>query len=131
MYGQLSRLPQLKSLNGVPMESDRVKDSRESIDKFYNDLESILSTRVIPSAFIMNLDEAGFAEWQDSANVTVIVPSYVSDEDIKCPVDRQRKRASLLVAIAADGSVFTPSVVVPRKTIETELYELGYKPDKV
>ena len=66
MYGQLSRLPQLKSLNGVPMESDRVKYSRESIDKFYNDLESILSTRVIPSAFIMNLDEAGFAEWQDS-----------------------------------------------------------------
>ena len=53
----------------------------------------------------------------------MIVPSYVSDEDIKCPVDRQGKRASLLVAIAEDGSVFTPAVVVPRKTIETELYE--------
>ena len=131
LYGQLSRLPQLKSLDGVPMESDRVKCSKESIDKFYNDLESILSTRVVPSAFIMNLDEAGFAEWQDSARVTVIVPSYVSDEDIKCPVDRQGKRASLLVAIAADGSAFTPAVVVPRKTVETELYEFGYTTDKI
>ena len=131
LYGQLSRLPQLKSLDGVPMESDRVKCSKESIDKFYNDLESILSTRVVPSAFIMNLDEAGFAEWQDSARVTVIVPSYVSDEDIKCPVDRQGKRASLLVAIASDGSAFTPAVVVPRKTVETELYEFGYTTDKI
>lgn len=45
----------------------------------------------------------------------MIVPSYVSDEDIKCPVDRQGKRASLLVTIAGDGSGFTPAFVVPKK----------------
>ena len=63
LYGQLSRLPQLKSLDGVSMENDRIKCLKESIGMFCNDLESILSAKIIPNAFVMKLDKAGFVEW--------------------------------------------------------------------
>lgn len=36
-------------------------------------MESILSTRAITSSLVINLDEVGLAEWQDLANVTVVV----------------------------------------------------------
>lgn len=54
-------------------EDDWVKCSIELIDEFYNNMESILSTRAITSSFVINLDEVGLAEWQDLANVTVVV----------------------------------------------------------
>lgn len=131
LYGQLSRVPQLKCLDGVPMESDRVNCSIQAIEQYYNDLESILSKQTIPSAFVINIDEAGFAEWQDSMCHSVIVPSCVNEDEVKLPVNRQGKRASLLAGICADGSTVIPAIVVPRKTVETELYESGYTRDKV
>ncbi len=131
LYGQLSRLPQLKTLEGVPMEDNRVNCSIESIEKYYNDLEQLLQSRVIPSAFIFNIDEAGFAERTDSANISVVVPADAKEDEIKVPIDRQGKRASLLAGISADGDTLTPAIVVHRKTIETELFENGYTPEKV
>lgn len=37
----------------------------------------------------------------------------------------------MVAGICADGSHITPGVVIPRKTIETELYECGYTKEKV
>lgn len=131
LYGQLSRVPQIKSIDADPMEKNRVDCPIELIEQFYNDLESILDTNKIPSAFVFNIDEAGFSEWADSTKMTVLVPVDAKTEDTKIPIEREGKRASFLAGICADGSTLKPAIVVPRKTIELELYDQGYTPDKL
>lgn len=131
LYGHLSRLHQIKTLDGTPMEDDRVNSSIEYIDKYYNDLEQLLKSHVISSAFVFNIDEAGFADWADSTNIVVFVPANTNDKDIKVPWDKNGTRASLLAGIWADGSTLIPVVAIPRKTIEEELYYFGYTSEKV
>lgn len=55
----------------------------------------------------------------------------VNDEDIKIPVDRNRKRTSLLAGICHDGSTLIPAIEIQHKNIKEEIYEFGYTSDKV
>jgi hypothetical protein len=50
-------------------------------------------------------------------------------DDVYFSVDRVSQRNSLLVAIVADGTFLKPLMILPRKTIETELYEQGITAD--
>lgn len=50
---------------------------------------------------------------------------------MKIPIEREGKRASFLEGICADGSSLRPAIVISRKTIELELYDQGYNPDKL
>jgi hypothetical protein len=55
----------------------------------------------------------------------VMVPSTYEADQIPIPVDRVARRTSLLVCISADGSYLRPLLILPRKTIESELIEQG------
>jgi hypothetical protein len=45
-------------------------------------------------------------------------------------VSRDDKRASCVACIVANGRAPKPLIVIPRKTIEFELYECGFTPDR-
>jgi hypothetical protein len=121
--------PHCRPITGVPMEKERVACDPAEVDKFYEALSRVLANT--PSCLVFNCDEAGFQEWADRKEVTVIVPSYYSGEKIELPTDRSTKRCSLLGCICADGSTVKPLLIVSRKTSELELYEIGYTPEKV
>jgi hypothetical protein len=55
----------------------------------------------------------------------VIVPTCYQGDEIPIPVDSAAQRNSLLIYIAADGTYLRPLLILPRKTIESELIEQG------
>ena len=126
----MHRIPQIKAVNGIKMKSNRVQCDPDLIDLFYDELEELLSLG-IPSAFIINIDESGYCDWIDTNDTKVLVPFDFERNEIEIPVDRCSKRASMVAGICADGSHITNGFVIPRKTIETELYECGYTKEKV
>ena len=85
LYKLIGQIPQLKSVTGIPMESERVNCGIHMIDQYYDDLEEVLKLG-IPSAFIINIDEAGYSEWVDARNVKVIVPPEYENNEIKIPI---------------------------------------------
>jgi hypothetical protein len=110
------------------MERERVDADPEEIEHFYEQLE--LVSEDLPAGLLINLDETGHQEWVDAHRELVMVPVEYSEKTILIPVDRSEKRSTLLGAIAVDGTCLKSMVVVPRITIETELYEHGEAPDK-
>lgn len=58
LYKLIQRIPQLKSVEGEPMDSLRIECSYQEIDSYYNELETILQ-RKIPAPFVINIDESG------------------------------------------------------------------------
>ena len=98
------------------MASDCVDCDPEEINDYFDHLESVLDGS-IPAPFVINIDQSGFQEWADKRNLVVVVPAEVTQDEIKIPVARTTKHASILAGIAADGSTITPAVIVPRKTI--------------
>jgi hypothetical protein len=85
----------------------------------------------VPRDFIFNVDETGCGEYIDSKNVTILIPTAHKGEKINITVHRQCKRATLTACIAVDGSVVKPFVILPRETIDEEIFRAGYTPDKV
>jgi hypothetical protein len=55
----------------------------------------------------------------------VIVPVCDQPDEIPIPVDNAVQRKPLLVCIVANGTDFRPLLILPRKTIESELIEQG------
>ena len=66
----------------------------------------------------------------DARNKKVIVPPEYENNEIKIPISRSAKRSSMVVGICADGTSIKPGLAIPRKTVELELMENGYTPDK-
>jgi hypothetical protein len=85
----------------------------------------------VPREFIFNVDETGCDEFVDSKNVPVLVPTAHKGDHVDIPINRQSKRATLTACIAADGSALKPFVILPRETIDEDIYRAGYTPDKV
>lgn len=75
-------------------------------------------------SFIYNFDEVGYQEYVDSREITVVVPQNFSSEKVFMPYDRNTKRCSAIVSIALDGENPTPSLILPRKTIDSEVYSI-------
>ena len=118
------RIKEIKLIDAIPMESERIQVSEEDIAQKYKELEEHL--KVIPGEFIFNVDETGCSDWVDSHEMKVFVPSDYESSSIKYPRNRASKRASLVGCIAADGSTLKPMIIIPRKTIEEELELYGY-----
>jgi hypothetical protein len=59
----------------------------------------------------------------------VVVPVDFEDTVLLIAVTRNDKRAPCVAGIAANIRVPKPLIVIPRKTIEIDLYEYGYTPD--
>ena len=127
----LSRMPIFKTVTGIPMEDSRNFCDESEIDSYLQQLEDVLRVGQVPAAFIMNIDEAGFAEYVDTHNSVRIVPASYAQKTVPVPVSRAEKRASLLAGICADGDTLKPMIVVPRDTMERELILRGYTVDKI
>ena len=121
----------LKTVTGVPMEDERIFSSEEEIDTFFARIEEILRIVDVPSAFLMNIDEAGFDQYVDARKSTRLVPSSYEHAEVPAPVTRAEKRATLLAGICADGHCLKPLLILQRDTMEAELLQLGYTVDKV
>ena len=107
---------------GVPLDRNRLNGSEDDIDIYYDLLEADV-TRVNPS-FIYNLDEVGFQDFVDSKSVTVIVPENFPSEKVNISCDRNEKRCSALVSISLDGENVPPTLILPRLTIDSEVYSV-------
>jgi hypothetical protein len=116
-------------VDGKPMDARRIECNPDEIDHYYRTLANTLKD--IPSALVINLDETGHDEWGDKKKHKVVVPISFSGSSIEIPVARESKRSTVLGAIVANGAHLQPLVIVPRVSIETELFELGYTPDVV
>jgi hypothetical protein len=67
----------------------------------------------------------------DARPETVVVPADSPLNHIYIPADGSIKRSTLVAAIAADGTGLKPLIIVPRLTIERELFFWGYELTKV
>ena len=103
--------------------------SQEDIQNYYFELSAWIED--IPGAFIYNVDETGCCEWVDATEVKVIVPKSYFEERINIPVDRNSKRATLIGCIVGDGTNMKPMIILPRKTIENDIFLAGYNENNV
>lgn len=65
----------MKTVDGKPMESERVHCNPEEIDTFYNLLQFALDG--VPAAFVCNIGESGFQDWVGSRTEKVVAPSVI------------------------------------------------------
>ena len=117
-------IDEVKTVRGIPMEQQRVSASNDDIMKYYDLLNAMIQQ--IPGSFIFNVDESGCCDWTDAHEVKVLVPQWYEDSNIKIPVDRNSMRATIVGCIAADGTCMKPLVLLPRKTIDSDLILYGY-----
>jgi hypothetical protein len=110
-------------ITSYPLEQDSVNTDPHKMQAFLDRLKHYVEGLL--SAFIFNLDESGFQDWADRRKPTVIVPATYHEFEITCPIDRATKRSSLLVCIAAEGTYLKLLLILPRKTIEPEVFEQG------
>ena len=116
-----------KTCEGQPMEKTRCEADLQEIVDFYDNLGTFFEKNPVPDAFCFNVDESGFQPWADRTSDLVVIPLEANDKDVVFPVDRTRKRSSLVAAIAADGTYLAPLIIIPRKTIEKEMLACGYR----
>lgn len=107
-----------------PMEDHRLQVSAGDIDAYFGLLTQAIEG--VPSGLIFNLDESGFQRFVDLKHSSIVVPRDASHA--LHSVSRQEKRATFLLTVAADGTCLKPLLVVPRVTIEAELFLAGYGP---
>ena len=108
-----------KLIKSSPIEIGRWEVQYNDIVNFYHDLESKITH--IPTGFVFNLDESGEIDYVDAHDIHVFVPDAI--DRYEYPIDRSAKRISLLHCIATDGTSCTPLIVIPRKTVDNEVYD--------
>jgi hypothetical protein len=119
----LARDGRTKSAVAHPMDDQRMMVSREKIIEYIDVLYGTVHNA--RAAFIFNMDEMGHQDWADAHDVICIVPTERDDSPLYYPVKRSGKRITLVACIAADGSYMKPTVILSRKTYETEVFERG------
>jgi hypothetical protein len=122
-------MPTVKSVIGVPTESERVSVDPGEIEAWFNKLEE--KVQGIPRAFVFNVDETGCSEYSDSREVRALVPIDYPAPSVPVPVNRHSKRSTLTACIAADGFRAKPFLIVSRATAENELRLYGYDRNNV
>ena len=125
----IRRQQTLKTVKARPMEDRRVLCDQDAIDDYLDELKRMVNDR--PACLVCNLDEMGYLEYQDTPVQTVVVPEFHKGGDMPLMVNRCKRRMSILTCIFADQTTAVPLVVLSRKTIEKELYDFGFTPEKV
>jgi hypothetical protein len=125
----LARDPMIKSCTAIPIETKRAEVTVEQIQEHFERLSANLSG--VPAHFVFNIDEMGHQEWADATQKVCFVPVSHTEKQVYYPVPRMGKRITLLACVAADGSFLKPTVIIPRKTYDEDLYLLGMTPEKV
>jgi hypothetical protein len=125
----LMRHGAVRSIKGVPMETNRLEVTADEINEYFALL--FRTVHGAPAAFVFNMDEMGHHDWADAKKVVCYAPSDSTEDVIYYPVPRAGKRITLIACIAADGSALKPSLVIVRKTFDAELALQGYSNDKL
>lgn len=110
------------TVKAKPMERERMSVTIKSIEAYFDRLEAAI--RDVPAAMIFNLDESGFDRYCDASSNVVILPKGC--DQARYAVDRKEKRATLLAVVACDGTTAKPLVIVPRKTVDSEMICAGF-----
>ena len=122
----INRSTAFKTVDGKPIEEERLKVSIQKISNYFDISEEAI--KGVPSALVFNLDESGFQKFADARNNTIIIPK---NSDLKFyPISRNEKRATFLAAVAADGHAIKPLLILARKNVELELFLAGYTDDQ-
>jgi hypothetical protein len=119
-------IPGCKTIRGVPQKASRVMYDEREIDE-YNMLESLITGA--PAAIVYNVVEVGFDLWVDASRMVVVVTSSYPGTEIAVPVARGDSLASMIACVVRNGRSLKPYIVMPRKTLEVELYESGFPPE--
>jgi hypothetical protein len=85
----------------------------------------------VPTHFVFNMDEMGHQDWADRTEKTCLVLADHPTKQFNVPVSWTGKRITLMTAIAADGSVLKPEIIIPRKIVDTDLLLTGLTSEKV
>jgi len=128
LYKTIKELP-IKVATAVPVESNRFAIDVGAVDAYLNKLKSIEG--VPSSSLIVNIDESGQQDWSDRRKMPCYVPSSMSGNTVRVPVDGASVRSTLAVAISLNGDLLKPLMIVNRKTEDTELVKFAYTSDKV
>ena len=123
----INRRTDFKTAMAPPMEKKRVEVGIDAIMRYFEALQEAVDG--VPAALVLNLDESGFQRFADAANETVIVSKGCQRPVHAVP--RDEKRATFLAAITASGRYLRPLMILPRLTIEAELFACGYSEDVV
>jgi hypothetical protein len=129
LHHMVERDPRLKTCRGIPMEDSRVAGTSEQITEFFREGFEILQG--VPAHFVFNMDEMGHQQWADRKEITCVVPSQHEGDHVNFPVQRTGKRITLIACIALDGSFLKPTIIIPRKTVDTDLLLTGLTSEKV
>jgi len=109
-----------KLMQAKPVEEERFMCKLDDIFDYYGNLSKTLSE--IPCGFCYNLDESGIQRYTDAKNTYLVVPVDFPDEQLTFPVYRAGKRITLLHCICTDGSYVKPLIVLPRKTVDDDVF---------
>jgi hypothetical protein len=111
------------------MEAMRVAVSSEQIEEFFGEAFRIIQG--VPAHFIFNMDEMGHQEWADRQEMVCVVPSFHEGDHVNLPIPRTGKRITRIACIALDGSFLKPTIIIPRKTVDSDLALTGLTSEKV
>jgi hypothetical protein len=117
-------MPTVRSVIGIPTESERVAVSPGQIETWFDELE--LKIQGIPREFVFKRDETGCSEHPDRREVRALGPMCYARASLPVPMDRHSKRSTLTACIAADGFRAKPFIIVSRAATEAELRLDGY-----
>lgn len=125
----LKRTKMWQFIKVSPIEHERHFVDEEQIADYKRRLKATLDQQ--PATFVFNCDESGFDSWCDAREVTCILPLGVDWNKMNYPVRRNEKRVTLLGCVSAAGEALPPLVIASRKTIDADVLQAGYTPDKV
>lgn len=113
------RIEGFKIVEVKPIEEDRYDVTLKEIEDYYNELK--VEAIGVPVGFIFNLDESGQNQYVDAPYMYIVVPE---DKEISTyPLNRATKRITLLHCISTDGSSCDPMIIVPRFTLDDEIFD--------
>ena len=92
----------LKVESAEGIDENRYYCSANSIDHYYDMLESFFLSNNIPSCFVFNVDEEGHDEYVDSKETELLVVPKTNTQKLYYPVERKSDHTTFVACIAAD-----------------------------
>ena len=128
-YGTLrSRMLMDKRFEKVKIQNMEMGRAKKNIIKLDDFFKNIINLGKIPVQFVSNMDESGYNEWVDKIGGTAWVISGMSPV---FGVKRSSNRMTLVNCINLDGTYMKPFYIIPRKTVDCDIYESCLCRDKI
>ena len=120
-----------KIVKAKPLEENRYEVTEETINIFYEEIETFTREHNIPCAFAYNIDEEGYDEYSLAKNELIIVNKDDSDAQSFYPVPREGSHTTFLGAIDAYGNHIKPLIVTKRVSLELEILRYNISNDRI